>query len=1758
MAEVVGLVVNVISLVKLSAAIVQACYTYIKKVKHAPEEIQKTITEVSSLQSILEQLQKLSSDPDDERMPLLKSLEGQKGPFQACHDALEEIQKTLQSIKDPSCVSRRLLFPFQGKKLEELLETLEKHKQTFILAIAGDNAKAALNIQTGVKHVSNQLEDMKISELRKEILQWLKGTDPRTDHNAARKMHEPGTGEWLLDSEQFKTWMGEDRKILWLNGIPGAGKTVLSSTVIEHLVGQCTDGTDNRIVYYYFDFRSHEKQTASGCLKSILRQLCQYDAVPAAIQKLYVDCKRAEPSLSQLRTTLVDVLSDGCKYFIVIDALDECKEEGRELERKDFFEFLKGVVSSATARYSIFIASRPEVDIKRSLSELDAVDFNIQQKPVDADIRSHVRACLEKEARFKKWPSAVKTQIEDKLAAGANGMFRWAVCQLDTLKCYSSKPANALREIEFLPKTLDDTYSRILTRIPSGYQRELKTILMFLAFSTRPMTIQEVAEATAVNLESRTFSTDERFLDPYDILEHCSSLVSLADLSYASAYDLIWEREDDDHWAPEVKVIQFAHFSVKEYVLSERARQAVSASLITTPSKSCLHITEICLIYLLDFNGGKATIDFDHNEYPLLAYAAHHWMTHMASMEDSDQNAIEDLLLRLFDDDDPSNLMNCLNLYDPVPTTVEWRYGDGTRKIGASRKRNRQDFETPLYYACYYGLLPIVEALLGMTTKRTRTDDELGTALEAAASRGFVAVARRLLEESADPNATYCRRFQRPLQAAASSGSMEVVALLLEAGADVNASGGGEFGTALHAAAWQGSDEIIQLLIDNGHDINPCARNHGTPLILAAQHNHESAVLTLLKNGANPNIYRGAPSPPLDFALEDLSFNVVKALLDAGAEIQREPGKGTAFNTAAFRGDIPIMQLLIERGADINAPGEDNDTPLMAAIDGEEDDVLRFMLESGADINDCGRTSKYPVDHAISVGNLKAADRLLELGGKFGEGALENALESPSREYLVKILLDRGADPNSARKRYGNVLQLAVYQAREQAVHWLLEAGADVNVVEGEYGTALQAAVTEGNAPLVRLLLDYGADVNPPCSGEYGYPLQAAARKEEMSILRLLIDRGANVNSRGGRYETALQAAAGIGNEEAVNFLLGKGANVNIVGGNYQTALRAAAAKGHKSIVDMLLEAGADMNVTTVGEHSTASNPYSIESFSSALEVAAGSGKTEIVQALLDHGMDINADKEICSHALSKAASIRDPSMLEFLISKGANTVLCGGLAVYIATSRRNLDNLRVLIRHGANVNYCTEYGGSALQESARLDQWEIMELLLESGADVNRQGGEYGSPLQVAIESGSKQIAMELLGRGADVNAMAGKWGTALSLAAHKGDEEMIRELIQRGADINYVHGNHDSALQSAIYGNYYDIANELLDMGADPNLRCTALIAASGHGRPGQLDLFKRLLPLTTNIEAVGYVASLEGHFTALQCAAYTGNELVARLLIEAGANVNTNAGTYGYSLQAAATNGHRGMVSFLLENGADVNAVGGKFGTALQAASNEAEDTVISLLLENGADVNAVGGEFGTALQAASIKAEDTIISLLLENGADVNIEGGLYGSPLQAVCRLDAIRHVRTFLDRGARVNTNVGKYGSPLRAAAESGNLDVVKLLLERGADVNLVGGKHGTALQAACCGYSDSTKRNRIIELLLECGANVNQEDGEWGTALQAAVYHHHSYVEILLKHDADPNIKGGMFGSALKAAKYEGSSDVVKLLVQYGAKDED
>jgi ankyrin repeat domain-containing protein 50 len=426
MAE-LGLILSIASLLQLSGKVLTNCIDYVDKVKNAPSDISKIIDEVSGLEFILKRLSNLAtSDESDDRLASLKALhERPSGPFNACNEILGEIAKRLEKISGSGVLRRRLMWPFEGGKLEELLAGLEKHKSTFMVALTGDSFVEVVRTSEAISKIGSKIDDLKAREERAKIAEWLRGADPSTNHNSARKKHEPGTGEWLLNLQAFETWRDCEGGILWLSGIPGAGKTVLSSTVVEHLKEKENIGGTLRpkIAYFYFDFNDHVKQTAQGCIQSLVRQLFeQSDHMPQELRSLYIDSGHGAPSLDNLVEVLIAMLNQDTLSFIVIDALDECRADEEEQQRDYFYEALRGVESKVEGNYKIFIASRPEMDIKRVMAELGSTEVNVENSLVDEDIRSHVRALLPKELRFKKWPEPVKKEIEDALVKQSNGM----------------------------------------------------------------------------------------------------------------------------------------------------------------------------------------------------------------------------------------------------------------------------------------------------------------------------------------------------------------------------------------------------------------------------------------------------------------------------------------------------------------------------------------------------------------------------------------------------------------------------------------------------------------------------------------------------------------------------------------------------------------------------------------------------------------------------------------------------------------------------------------------------------------------------------------------------------------------------------------------------------------------------------------------------------------------------------------------------------------------------------------------------------------------------------------------------------------------------------------------------------------------------------------------------------------------------------------------------------------------------------------
>src|SRR6266550_5651673 len=293
---------------------------------------------------------------------------------------------------------------------------------------------------------------------------------------------------------------------------------------------------------------------------------------------------------------------------------------------------------------------------------------------------------------------------------------------------------------------------------------------------------------------------------------------------------------------------------------------------------------------------------------------------------------------------------------------------------------------------------------------------------------------------------------------------------------------------------------------------------------------------------------------------------------DAKVSLMREL-YGNALQAASYGGHVKIVQILLEKGADVNAQGGPYGNALHGASYKGNSEIVRVLLEQGADVNAQGRYYGNALQAASCQGNNEIVQILLEKGANVNAqgGSYGNALHGASykgNSEIVRVLLEQGADVNAQGRYYGNALQAASCQGNNEIVQILLEKGANVNAQGGHYGNALQAASWSGHRDIVQLLLEQGANVNVQ-GGLCGSALVDASSKGHKEIIQLLLSRGADINAQGGKNGDALQVASWSGHKDIVQLLLEQGANVNAQGELYGSALQGASQIGHKEIIQL-------------------------------------------------------------------------------------------------------------------------------------------------------------------------------------------------------------------------------------------------------------------------------------------------------------------------------------------------------------------------------------------------------------------------------------------------------------------------------------------------------------------------------------------------------------------------------------------------------------
>jgi ankyrin repeat protein len=424
-----------------------------------------------------------------------------------------------------------------------------------------------------------------------------------------------------------------------------------------------------------------------------------------------------------------------------------------------------------------------------------------------------------------------------------------------------------------------------IQNIHPEYRKSVASTLKWLAFSLRPLYIEEVAEIFILDHEQALpFDEEGKFDSAEDVLEHLSGLVTpiLVDIGYESKKPL-WRKNKR-----KFTEIKFAHFSIQEYLLSGRLHETQACFSIHEQA-SHLHISESCLAYHLHLSKTILATEETVTTHALWDYVFRNWAFHLervprecwpASAKDGTDRILEP---------QSQALLNMVRGSNPDANDNS-DFEVSLETLGA-----------PLYYICRKCLMPIASHLIeeGAGVNEISSNAKHGTALQAAAYRGDNGLVILLLEHGAeiDMEAGY---YGTALATAAFTGRIETVQFLLDHGADISAKGG-RHGSALATAAFAGNVEAVQLLLDHGANFNVEGGIHGSALATAASWDGIEIMQFLLDQGADVNAKGGLYGNALQTAIASGSEDCVELLLSRGAEIK--PLRGQEWDELSERFD---------------------------------------------------------------------------------------------------------------------------------------------------------------------------------------------------------------------------------------------------------------------------------------------------------------------------------------------------------------------------------------------------------------------------------------------------------------------------------------------------------------------------------------------------------------------------------------------------------------------------------------------------------------------------------------------------------------------------------------------------------------------------------------------------------------------------------------------------------------------------------------
>lgn len=893
MADPLSVTASIVAVIQLGSSVIGA----IQDIKDAPKACKRIGLELEAIAHLLQALQITISSAIEEDQAWLGAvplLEAENGPLKLLKTVLEELEGLVAPQGKGKGIRRAkiLLWPLRKEDADRLLSVIERQKQMITLALTNDHVALSKAIKQDTtcikKHAIDLREQAARSNTRQEAadraqklenaVNDLSAVDYAVTHKRIRDERIVDSAEWLLTEDVFRDWRDGVTEILWCSGLPGAGKTFMASTIIDHLTARFA-GVTVAVTYQYFGHDLQAEQSLQSSMRNITRQLLQ--ANPDLLDEVVA------PNGSISFSSVASVASLGRNFaniFLVVDALDEYSADyHHRCEFIDALLKLQSAIGQDTCR--LCIISRPAEDVWTRLQDSGRTAHRIDLKASKDDISAYLALQLRECAAFQGWSrrdDKLGKLVVDTIIEKSDRIFKLAALQVTKVLRQLTLGA-AKRTLHNLSGELQDYYSEAFDRIRARPIEQRDTVLnlfAWLACAEASMDTPALLHALAIN------DSVQSYRELSDFLPNIASVAGMSEgLVVVHGNPQFQDRLE----------VRFAHETVRAFV-GMYGHDLLGNTHIYI-AKQCLNYLSLpeCMSivpgyyanYLGELRKSRAFLDFAAGRWvsyfrdSVVAQSLCQELDHFEAefSRHIAQQPYATGLLHIY------AAMDCRHLFrSRIDRGLETLALDGRLR-------------SPLHYACAGGSHDIVEQIFELT--------------ESTCEHPLAAV------DCDAPDSTG----QTPLLLAVQDGHSRVVEVIMRSKTTDLHARDRQGKTAVHLASNYGLKTILETLLSRENiDVNARALDGTTALHLAVSGYQDQCVRVLLAHPAvDVNVVDGAGYTPLHRAISISDLVIVELLLShKRIDVFMPNVEGTtALQLAALQKKKSIVQILL-RHQDIN------------------------------------------------------------------------------------------------------------------------------------------------------------------------------------------------------------------------------------------------------------------------------------------------------------------------------------------------------------------------------------------------------------------------------------------------------------------------------------------------------------------------------------------------------------------------------------------------------------------------------------------------------------------------------------------------------------------------------------------------------------------------------------------------------------------------------------------------------------------------